>query len=414
MSNTPANSVEFSLAAQKVTPLMIANIINKDGPMPIRAITKGISQEIPLFEKFSPSKQRRLIMRTMAKGESQNCILFKKVGWGQWSTERVERGEFETARALINDYNSNFIDVTNDKKKLLNINHDSKYIEENVLISDDETSEEVKQSLISHHGKRSRRASFNIMRRNRLNSISNIDDTSLTPKLVSHAGIRKNSIHTMDGFGGRRKSSIVLSNTAAWTPGYMFASNKSGLISDDDILGQDIESETTSHNTDSHSHFLPQLKPMALRNDFPMRDSSSTRSASNHNPIYDSLTNSPVGSLTNRLIPPTNHYIINHHAVIQDEDLPRRKNSTVESSVRSTLLTSRNNNPIDSDSFSDTDDEDWESIGALSLRTANSENTKVDAHNSNSISNTKIVSIRKGGNPHNETDIAALLLSLRS
>lgn len=414
MSSRPINSVEYTLAAQKVTSTLIANILNKNGPMPIRAITKGVTEEIPIFEKFSPSKQRRIIMKTMAKGEPQNCILFKKVGWGQWTTEKVARDEFDTQRAIVNDRNANFIEATSDKKKLLGINYDSKYIEENVLISDDETSEDVKQTLMNQHRKRSRRSSFNLMRRNRLNSISNAADGSMMPKLVCHSGIRKNSIHSMDGFGGRRKSSVVLSNAASISPGHAFLKNKSGLISDDDILGQEIDNESISHNSESHHHYLPQLKPMQLRNDLLMGDSSSTRSSSNHNPMYDSLANSPIGSLTNKLVVPTNHYIINHHTAIQDEDLPRRKNSTVESSVRSTLLSSRTNNSVDSDSFSDTDDEDWESIGALSLRTLNKDAIKGENTLKSTASNTNNTSNPAGSKTHNETDVASLLLSLRS
>ncbi|CCH58215.1 hypothetical protein TBLA_0A04190 [Henningerozyma blattae CBS 6284] len=91
-----------------ITPGDLSAILRKNGPLAIRHITKEINKIIPNFDKLSSSKQRRLIINTMELGDIDNLIIFEKVGWGQWNVKYVpNKLDFFKLRDEMNKQNLN-------------------------------------------------------------------------------------------------------------------------------------------------------------------------------------------------------------------------------------------------------------------------------------------------------------------
>lgn len=76
-------------AASLITPTRMAKLLIETGPLPIRHITKHLSLQIPDFALLSLSKQRRLIMSALEMGDEETGCIFEKVGWGQWATKQI-------------------------------------------------------------------------------------------------------------------------------------------------------------------------------------------------------------------------------------------------------------------------------------------------------------------------------------
>ena len=412
MSDIKITASEIAMAEKQVTSDKLSKLILEEGPIPIRTIVKGLSKDIPLFEQFSPSKQRRIIMRIMSKGDITHSIIFKKVGWGQWTAIKVPKVDFETQRALTNDLNLNFVETSIRKPNIIS-KDDSNDIadDENVLISDDDTTDQAQLvAKVNHHRNRSRRYSVSLKPRSRLNSITNMDDTNLK--------INKNNNSTfMLGMNGkRRKSSAVLSGPIWKNNGNCFSTyssrrnSEAALVSDNEIFNnkngnsQDDESDMTSPEQYNHN-YLPQLKQIPIANNFEFM---SHNISNNNNPVYDSMSNSPVSDfIPNQLNLPTNHYIIkSSHLSKNKSPKNSRKNSNKESSIRSTLPPTVDYN---SSGSSDTDDEDWEAIGPESLRSV-----KYKKSESVTLRSPRRKHIQISHNSHQDKDIASLLLSLKS
>lgn len=84
------SSPEAIKVAQKITSARLANLLIRKGPLPIRHITSQLATEVPGFEFLSLSKQRRLIMAAMDQGDSENNVVFEKIGWGQWAVRKID------------------------------------------------------------------------------------------------------------------------------------------------------------------------------------------------------------------------------------------------------------------------------------------------------------------------------------
>lgn len=84
------SSPEGIQVASKITPTRLANLLIRKGPLPIRHITHQLSEEVPNFDKLSLSKQRRLIMSAMEQTDTTNNVVFEKIGWGQWAVRKVD------------------------------------------------------------------------------------------------------------------------------------------------------------------------------------------------------------------------------------------------------------------------------------------------------------------------------------
>lgn len=84
------SSPEAIKVAAEITPTRLANLLIKKGPLPIRLITAQLAVEVPGFDLLSLSKQRRLIMAAMEAGDTENNVVFEKIGWGQWAVRRKD------------------------------------------------------------------------------------------------------------------------------------------------------------------------------------------------------------------------------------------------------------------------------------------------------------------------------------
>ncbi|SMN21068.1 similar to Saccharomyces cerevisiae YDR169C STB3 Ribosomal RNA processing element (RRPE)-binding protein involved in the glucose-induced transition from quiescence to growth [Maudiozyma saulgeensis] len=411
-SNDNITASEISIAEKKITSEKLANMLLLEGPMPIRAIVKGLIKDIPLVKEFSPSKQRRVIMRIMAKGDISRSIIFKKVGWGQWSAKEVPKSEFETQRALTNDFNSNFIESSLHKKSYTQT-FDSNDVDENALTSDNEDddsdiNDNLRLARINHHMKRSRRYSISLKSRSRVNSITE------EPQFIN-SRVNKHSTFLLGANAKRRKSSVVLTSPH-WRNNFNFnqSNNKlnsdSTLVSDNEILNNDNDSDTVSREEKNYTHqprYLPKLKPIPIGNNFSFVPKTiPSYNLETNSFTYDSISNSPVTDImSNQIHSSTNHYIITHGNSPQKRQNSTSNDAINESSVRSTLDPLGNGATVETSSASETEDEDWESIGALSLRS--SSYTLLSKQSQRRPS-------RPLHNSHDDTNVAALLLSLKS
>ncbi|CCK67967.1 uncharacterized protein KNAG_0A02780 [Huiozyma naganishii CBS 8797] len=93
-------------AASLVTPAKLADLLMERGPLAIRYINQALTESVPLFKDLSTSKQRRLVMGAMELGDQERCMVFKKVGWGLWTVERVAPESFIEVRDATNRRNS--------------------------------------------------------------------------------------------------------------------------------------------------------------------------------------------------------------------------------------------------------------------------------------------------------------------
>lgn len=100
------SSPEGIAAAAQITPARIAHILLAEGPLPIRHLTAQLITQVPAFGHLSLSKQRRLIMAALEAGDPvMNCV-FDKIGWGQWEAHVVTPTEFAAHKAAIHAANA--------------------------------------------------------------------------------------------------------------------------------------------------------------------------------------------------------------------------------------------------------------------------------------------------------------------
>lgn len=104
-------------AAQMVTPSKLSNLLLEKGPLAIRHITQNLSNEIPSFKDLSSSKQRRLIMSAMEIGDQEQSVVFAKIGWGQWSAKPVARESFLQEREATNVANAKVKDIVSQESQ---------------------------------------------------------------------------------------------------------------------------------------------------------------------------------------------------------------------------------------------------------------------------------------------------------
>lgn len=104
-------------AAQMVTPGKLSSLLLEKGPLAIRHITQTLGNEIPSFKDLSSSKQRRLIMSAMESGDREHCVVFEKIGWGQWSAKIVKSEEFLQEREATNAANAKVKDIVSQESQ---------------------------------------------------------------------------------------------------------------------------------------------------------------------------------------------------------------------------------------------------------------------------------------------------------
>ncbi|CAR28890.1 ZYRO0F14322p [Zygosaccharomyces rouxii] len=104
-------------AAQMVTPGKLSSLLLEKGPLAIRHITQTLGTEIPSFKDLSSSKQRRLIMSAMEIGDQEHSVVFEKIGWGQWTAKPVAHESFIQERDATNIANAKVKDIVSQESQ---------------------------------------------------------------------------------------------------------------------------------------------------------------------------------------------------------------------------------------------------------------------------------------------------------
>lgn len=112
------SSPEAIRVAAEITPTRLANLLIKKGPLPIRLITSQLAVEVPGFDLLSLSKQRRLIMAAMEAGDVENNVVFEKIGWGQWAVRRKDSDYIVTEGNSADDKSRISVQELKEKAKL--------------------------------------------------------------------------------------------------------------------------------------------------------------------------------------------------------------------------------------------------------------------------------------------------------
>ncbi|SCV04637.1 LAMI_0H17722g1_1 [Lachancea mirantina] len=114
---TSHKDTKQSNVAQKVTPEILSQLLLIKGPLAIRFITQALAEAIPGFKALSASKQRRVIMGVLETGDAQNGVVFAKIGWGQWSARKVDPEVFEKEREATNIANAKIKDAVSQERR---------------------------------------------------------------------------------------------------------------------------------------------------------------------------------------------------------------------------------------------------------------------------------------------------------
>ena len=362
-----------------ITPQKLSKLLLVRGPLAIRHINHAITEEFPEFQKLSLSKQRRLIMSALESGDVENSVVFEKVGWGQWSAKKVDPEKFDLERKKTNIENAVAKDSrtssigSNSKPSMVIPKSNIMYIDENAVATDEEEESNI------------------------------FEDEDATTVYYNPAGFHKSYDSST-----RRKSTVISGESSTET----------------------IENELLAQ----------KIRPFFKRK---YRRSSSTARPVQNVPNNKNAANDP--SLVD---------LEKQQAAVGKTDLPPRRESRLsvskESDIRSTLFPHKNYEYTTSANavlgisfdelqsplvmakrslsqnndrysvFSDTDEEDWASIGAVSLR--NNRSTpelaaKVKQKTKNSSSKNLTISESATQQPKKtkeDKNAAFLLMSLKS
>lgn len=105
------SSREGIQVASQITPTRLATLLIRKGPLPIRHITSHLSLEVHGFGSLSLSKQRRLIMAAMEQTDPENNVVFEKIGWGQWAVRKIDSDYIVTEGTDMDDGEKKQINV---------------------------------------------------------------------------------------------------------------------------------------------------------------------------------------------------------------------------------------------------------------------------------------------------------------
>lgn len=232
-------------AAQMVTPSKLSALLLERGPLAIRHITQTLGTEIPSFKDLSSSKQRRLIMSAMESGDRDSCVVFEKIGWGQWSAKVVEAENFTKERDLTNAANAKVKDIVaqeSQRRRSSSSNNRGRkqllvppvqqqqsvgtksgespvvYIDENALASEDEEEpfghdeEDEEDNLLDVNSKSDDPYSF----RRRKSSVVFADSS---PEGVEHELLAQRVRPLLKGRRNSRRSSSKIRSSSVFKPG---------------------------------------------------------------------------------------------------------------------------------------------------------------------------------------------------
>lgn len=313
-----------------ITPQKLSKLLLVRGPLAIRHINHAITEEFPEFQKLSLSKQRRLIMSALESGDVENSVVFEKVGWGQWSAKKVDPEKFDLERKKTNIENAVAKDSrtssigSNSKPSMVIPKSNIMYIDENAVATDEEEESNM------------------------------FEDEDATTVYYNPAGFHKSY-----GFSTRRKSTVISGESSPETienellaqkirP---FFKRKYRRSSSTARPLQNVQNVPNNKNAANGPSLVDMEKQQAAvgKTDLPPRRESR-------------LSVSKESSIRSTLFPHKNYeYTTSANAVL----------GTSFDELQSPLVLAKTSLSQNNDSysvFSDTDEEDWASIGAVSLR----------------------------------------------
>lgn len=351
------SSPEGIAAANEITPNRIANILIKEGPLPIRHLTAHLTQQVPAFGNLSLSKQRRLIMASLESGDIVTGCVFEKIGWGQWEAKLVGK---DAVKVKIENHNNqlNILNNNNGSNGNNGNNNDTSYNN----ISD--------QSFINPRNQVERNVSDNIRRGSITNSAINDHNIKLpTSPTLSPIQDLRNSLKNYNSSHAIESSS---------------SSPSSENDDDDDVDEFDDGFNLRNTNSDSPPNFDDYRNDSKMAN-IKSKLIRSTSMSSAHRPSFAGVSKprKPRSSFTQYTL----------EAALDDAPMERREsrvsfsnsnNLSRQSFLRTNIsprlsnnnstisVALENENAIVDEDFEgaiiDTDEEDWKSIGPSSLR----------------------------------------------
>lgn len=414
------SSPEAIKVALEITSTRLANLLIRKGPLPIRSITGQLSVEVPGFEMLSLSKQRRLIMAAMDQIDPENNVVFEKIGWGQWAVRKVDL-DYIVIEGSEKGGDSGFIDgnaadtrprlsvhelkekaklgwskkadkslkptsrrdsISNQKSNLHNMEVPEEKLSTEAILSESDSElpsgDEIDDNAIAEDSDEDDDAMFAFDHDDQRNPYPNrhyhqrkspMTFANRVPLKVSpppHPGTRRKSSSSTG-----QPSGSVSKHTTHPNRHHFF--NRSRLNSTENFDNYLVSSARTS------SVSVSSPPPNQIHNNIHLH---TTHSAS------------PIGSWTGgspNFLAPGSFNVSSDHIANALTSAGRRKLSFNESSIRSTLSSSLPKSsthsrvllpPADSSvdpstvksTASDTDEEDWATIGAESLRKHTSSN----------------------------------------
>jgi len=348
--------------ASKVTPERLAHLLLKTGPLAIRHITSNLAKQIQGFEKLSLSKQRRLIMSCLDQGYQDESIIFEKIGWGQWSAKKVEPENFIKERNAVRIANAKVKDGDHHNTSGGGSNATSSNVAAAAAASRRESITRNKYEVDQHEK----------FLKKHSNSTSKIGGDQRTT----------NAMAVDDDFAiaSDDEDDEDLENAVDSTSDF--------YDEEDDRDGDDDDDNVFKFDDEEH---IPPLKLNSRLVSPPFQPGSTPSRTSARSSFSRGISKPKFKSVRSNSQTPTSPELLYYQRIENST-----KNSTSinrrHSSIRSTLT----HDQIDQDS--DTDEEDWQSIGALKLR-------------KNSIAPPEITIPNL---PKEEQDAAVALVNLRS
>lgn len=407
-------------AAQGVTPGKLSTLLLEMGPLAIRHITQTLCLDIPCFKDLSSSKQRRLIMSAMESGDKEKSVVFEKIGWGQWSAKRVDPANFDKELEATNFANAKVKDLISQesqRRKSNNSNSNSggkvempMKIEHNITNIDGATTPPtaVASTTIPVNIKRSKSplAAANVVYIDE-NALASEDEDEEFDEDDHHLHYQNKSRNSSNNFGkssngdpysfGRRRSQVVFADStpenieheiiaqkirpllrnrrrSSIKPHTPFIS-KLNTHQDSSYLSPNTTSTTTPSNNNSNSNqakidlekLTATSEPTSRRaSRLSVSKESSIRSTLFPNKNYLIVTTNPNSKATSVSTSPKLEEQMNvssNPIVLSDKEKHRVASQHLNGESSPQLVPHSHHQP-----HSDTDEEDWESIGAASLR----------------------------------------------
>ncbi|KAI0464497.1 hypothetical protein LJB42_002112 [Komagataella kurtzmanii] len=360
------SSPEGIAAAQQVTPARLASLLMENGPLPIRHITAHLSKQISGFQYLSLSKQRRLIISALDSGDVESNCIFEKVGWGQWAAKVVDhQTALEKLRAAQQQQQSSG-DHSVSKREQREFKKKSS-----------------SPSYLDNPAKGTS-SSWNVRRESITNPTN--DPHNINLPLSPHFGSLKNSVEA-------RQSSLDQAIESSTSSDDDLYDNENAIDEDDN---SDDEAVFSFDDESKFSSRVP-IKQMMRRHSSHLttprsgihKPRRSRLNSFNANPIEATLDgNSLEGGLDAAALPDSfgirrrprasfsNASSLSRQSFVRTALSPTRNPGAVYSSNSNNSSTARHStssvnnipNAQPNTHHSETDEEDWESMGAASLR----------------------------------------------